>query len=100
MRQPKRLADLERRDHLKAFLERAFRGGQAAEPSEGAENGAIPMRGVQKGRFKLKRIMDSKRVRRKLIEVKTELRRHLAIPEQGRWLSSVLRGHCSCYAVA
>jgi len=55
----------------------------------------------RKGRFKLKRITDSKRVRAKLREVKTELRRrrHLPIPVQGRWLASVLRGHCNYYAV-
>jgi RNA-directed DNA polymerase len=53
------------------------------------------------GRFKLKRITDSKRMRAKLRAVKTELRRrrHLPIPEQGRWLASVLRGHCNYYAV-
>jgi RNA-directed DNA polymerase len=53
------------------------------------------------GRFKLKRITDSKRMRAKLREVKTELRRrrHLPIPKQGRWLASVLRGHCNYYAV-
>ena len=40
-------------------------------------------------------------MRAKLREVKTELRRrrHLPIPEQGRWLASVLRGHCNYYAV-
>lgn len=56
---------------------------------------------TRKGRFKLKRITDSKRRRRKLSAVKTELRRrrHLPIPEQGRWLASVLRGHCNYYAV-
>jgi hypothetical protein len=55
----------------------------------------------RKGRFKLKRITDSKRMRAKLSKVKTELkrRRHLPIPEQGRWLASVLRGHCNYYAV-
>ena len=26
-------------------------------------------------------------------------RRHLPIPEQGRWLASVVRGHCAYYAV-
>jgi RNA-directed DNA polymerase len=53
------------------------------------------------GRFKLKRITDSKRVRAKLSEVKTELmrRRHQPIPDQGRWLASVLRGHYNYYAV-
>ncbi len=53
------------------------------------------------GRFKLKRVTDSKRMRAKLREVKAELRRrrYLPIPEQGRWLASVLRGHCNYYAV-
>lgn len=34
-------------------------------------------------------------------EIKTELmrRRHLAAPEQGRWLASVLCGHCNDYVV-
>lgn len=53
------------------------------------------------GRFKLKRITDKKRMRTKLSKVKAELirRRHLPIPDQGRWLASVLRGHCNYYAV-
>ena len=56
---------------------------------------------TQKGRFKLKRITDSKRMRAKLRALKGEIkqRRHLPIPEQGRWLSSVLRGHYNYYAV-
>ena len=56
---------------------------------------------TRKGRFRLRRITDSKRVRAKLREVKTELRvrRHQPIPEQGRWLASVLRGHYNYYAV-
>jgi group II intron reverse transcriptase/maturase len=56
---------------------------------------------TKRGRFKLKRVTDSKRMRAKLREVKTELRhrRHLPIPVQGRWLASVLRGHCNYYAV-
>ncbi len=53
------------------------------------------------GRFKLKRITDSKRVRAKLLAVKDEMarRRHLPIPEQGRWLARVLQGHFNYYAV-
>src|SRR3954464_2170918 len=53
------------------------------------------------GRFKLARITSKKRMRVKLREVKTELRRrrHLPIPEQGRWLASVVRGHLAYYAV-
>ncbi len=53
------------------------------------------------GRFKLKRTTDSKRFRAKLSKIKTELirRRDLPIPDQGRWLASVLRGHFNYYAV-
>ena len=40
-------------------------------------------------------------MRAKLKQVKAELRRrrHWPIPEQGRWLASVLRGHFNYYAV-
>ena len=53
------------------------------------------------GRFTLKRVTSKKRMRAKLSEVKAELmlRRHLPIPDQGRWLASVVRGHCNYYAV-
>ena len=53
------------------------------------------------GRFKLKRITDSKRVRAKLRANRLEMRRrmHQPIPEQGHWLASVLRGHYQYYAV-
>jgi RNA-directed DNA polymerase len=53
------------------------------------------------GRFWLRRITIAKRMRAKLAEVKDQLRqrRHLPIPEQGRWLASVLRGHLAYYAV-
>ena len=53
------------------------------------------------GHFKVKRITSKKRMQAKLSEVKTSLnrRRHLSIPDQGRWLASVVRGHCAYYAV-
>ena len=53
------------------------------------------------GRFTLKRVTSKKRMATKLSEVKAELmqRRHLPIPDQGRWLASVIRGHCNYYAV-
>jgi hypothetical protein len=53
------------------------------------------------GRFMLKRVTISKRMQAKLGEVKTELmrRRHLPVPEQGKWLASVVRGHLAYYAV-
>ena len=56
---------------------------------------------TKNGRFMLKRTTIAKRMRTKLREVKDELmrRRHHAIPEQGRWLASVLRGHYAYYAV-
>jgi RNA-directed DNA polymerase len=56
---------------------------------------------TKNGRFLLKRITIAKRMRAKLREVKLELmrRRHLPIPEQGRWLASVVRGHLAYYAV-
>jgi RNA-directed DNA polymerase len=53
------------------------------------------------GRFALKRVTSKKRLRAKLREVKTELmrRRHDPVPDQGRWLASVVRGHSNYYAV-
>lgn len=56
---------------------------------------------TKNGRFWLKRITISKRMRAKLAEIKVSLnrRRHLPIPEQGRWLASVVRGHLAYYAV-
>jgi RNA-directed DNA polymerase len=53
------------------------------------------------GRFGLRRVTVSKRMRAKLAEVKDQLlrNRHQPVPEQGRWLASVVRGHCAYYAV-
>jgi group II intron reverse transcriptase/maturase len=53
------------------------------------------------GRFKLKRITDSKRMRAKLHAIKGEMwkRMHHPVPEQGRWLARVLSGHYNYYAV-
>jgi len=56
---------------------------------------------TERGRFWIRRKTDSKRVRAKLARVKTQIRRrrHLPIPDQGRWLASVVRGHQAYYAV-
>jgi group II intron reverse transcriptase/maturase len=53
------------------------------------------------GRFWLRRITSSKRMRAKLKVVEDQLmrRRHQPIPEQGRWLRSVVQGHLNYYAV-
>jgi RNA-directed DNA polymerase len=56
---------------------------------------------TRQGRFLLRRITISKRMRAKLKAVKDQLRqyRHRPIPVQGRWLASVVRGHTAYYAV-
>jgi group II intron reverse transcriptase/maturase len=53
------------------------------------------------GGYWLKRKTISKRMRAKLAEVKDQIKRrqHLPIPEQGKWLGSVVRGHLAYYAV-
>jgi RNA-directed DNA polymerase len=53
------------------------------------------------GRFWLRRITISKRMRAKLREVNDQLRRrrHQPIPVQGQWLRSVVQGHLAYYAV-
>ncbi len=53
------------------------------------------------GRFWIRRKTDSKRKRAKLKMVKDQLRRrrYLPIPEQGRWLASVVTGHQAYYGV-
>ena len=53
------------------------------------------------GRFWVRRKTDSKRLRAKLKLVGDQLRRnrHRPIPEQGRWLASVVRGHQAYYGV-
>ena len=49
----------------------------------------------------MRRITISKRTQAKLKELKGEImqRRHQPIPEQGRWLHSVVLGHFAYYAV-
>jgi hypothetical protein len=56
---------------------------------------------TRNGRFMLKRITISKRMRAKLREVKEELarRRHQPVLVQGERLGSVVRGHLAYYAV-
>jgi group II intron reverse transcriptase/maturase len=55
----------------------------------------------RRGGFKLKRVTSKKKMQAKLKSVKAEMRRrmHHPIPEQGRWLASVLEGHYNYYAV-
>jgi len=56
---------------------------------------------TQDGRFWLRRITIAKRMRAKLKQVKDQLklRWHQPVPEQGKWLASVVRGHLAYYAV-
>jgi RNA-directed DNA polymerase len=55
----------------------------------------------RRGKFWIKRITIAKRVRAKLKALNLELkrRRRQPVPDQGRWLRSVLRGHMGYYAV-
>jgi group II intron reverse transcriptase/maturase len=56
---------------------------------------------TRSGRFWIRRQTDAKRLRAKLKQAKAEImrRRHLPVPEQGRWLASVIRGHQGYYGV-
>jgi hypothetical protein len=53
------------------------------------------------GMFTVLRQTSPKKLRAKLKDVKTELRRrmHIPIPEQGKWLRSVVQGHQNYYGV-
>jgi RNA-directed DNA polymerase len=53
------------------------------------------------GRFEVRRITDGKRRRKKLQELKQELRRrmHAPIAQVGEWLRSVLRGYYQYHAI-
>jgi group II intron reverse transcriptase/maturase len=53
------------------------------------------------GWFVVKRRTMRKRLQRKIVELKVELRRrlHQRVPEVGKWLGSVLRGHYCYYGV-
>lgn len=58
-------------------------------------------RNLKAGRYQVQRRTMRTRMKAKLHEVKAEMqrRRHLPIPDQGRWLAAVLRGHCAYYGV-
>ena len=55
----------------------------------------------KRGQFRVQRVTDKKKMAAKLKQLKAELlrRRHLPVPEQGRWLASVVTGHQRYYAV-
>ena len=83
-----------------AAVRRAARG--AGKPETSDFPGFTHICGkTRAGRFQVRRITISKRMRAKLKEVKDQLkqRRHEPVPEQGRWLGSMVRGHMACYAV-
>ena len=55
----------------------------------------------RRGKFWAQRVTDKKKMAAKLKQVKAELtrKRHLPVPEQGKWLASVVRGNQAYYAV-
>jgi len=56
---------------------------------------------TRRGRFTVRRKTARDRMRRKLLEIRVELRRrmHQPVPEVGRWLGAVVRGHTRYYGV-
>jgi group II intron reverse transcriptase/maturase len=56
---------------------------------------------TRKGRFVVRRLTMRKRLRAKLLEIKDALRQrgHDPVPEVGRWLASIIRGHLNYYGV-
>jgi RNA-directed DNA polymerase len=56
---------------------------------------------TRRGRFQVQRKTDTRKMAAKLKQVKAEImrRRHLPVPEQGKWLASVVAGHQRYYAV-
>jgi RNA-directed DNA polymerase len=84
-----------------AARDRAARGLGKPETFQFLGFTHICARTRKSGRFKLKRITDSKRMRAKLLAIKGEMwkRMHHPVPEQGRWLARVLAGHYNYYAV-
>jgi RNA-directed DNA polymerase len=56
---------------------------------------------TRKGRFWIRRVTDKKRLTAKLAQLRDELkrRRHDPVPDQGRWLASVITGHMNYYGV-
>lgn len=84
------------------FAIRERRAKQEKKPESFTYLGLTHICGVTRnGRFLLRRHTEAKRMRSKLSEVKTELRvrMHLSVPEQGKWLGSVLRGYMAYHAV-
>jgi len=84
-----------------------FAAGNRAERGEGKPE-AFTFLGLQHvcgknrmGRFEVRRITDGKRRRKKLQELKQELRRrmHMPIAMVGEWLRSVLRGYYQYHAI-
>jgi RNA-directed DNA polymerase len=56
---------------------------------------------TRRGRFVVWRLTMRKRLRAKLLEIKTTLRLrwHDPVPEVGKWLGSIIRGHLNYYGV-
>src|SRR6266536_2468485 len=84
----------------RAARDRAARG--LGKPETFAFLGFTHICGKSKsGRFWLRRVTITKRMRAKLREVNDQLkrRRHQPVPVQGQWLRSVVQGHLAYYAV-
>ena len=84
-----------------AMDNRAKRGEGKPETFEFLGFTHICARRRKDGRFTVRRKTIAKRLRKKITAVTVELkrRRHDPVPEQGRWVRSVVRGYFNYYAV-
>ena len=86
----------------KFALSRRRERGQGGKPETFNFLGLTHICGRSRGgKFLLRRHTERKRMTAKLHELAREMqrRRHQPIPEQGRWLNAVVRGHVAYYAV-
>jgi RNA-directed DNA polymerase len=86
----------------KFALSRRRERGQGGKPETFNFLGLTHICGRSRGgKFLLRRLTERKRMTAKLHELSREMQRrhHQPIPEQGRWLNAVVRGHVAYYGV-
>lgn len=84
-----------------AAANRAKRGAGKPETFEFLGFTHICAKTRKSGWFTIRRKTIAKRLRNKIKEIRQEImrRRHIPVPEQGKWLRSVVNGHLNYYAV-
>ena len=84
-----------------AAADRSKRGEDKPETFDFLGFTHICAKTIKNNRFTVRRKTIAKRLRAKVKEVRTEImvRRHIPVPDQGKWLRSVVHGHLNYYAV-